>query len=63
MRYLNNQNVKKLINREGKRAGKDFLFSLDVFIEQKLIKACAVHNGSKQTLDSSVFTYVFGGLK
>jgi len=58
MRYLNVAAVRTLVNREGKRVGKDFLLSLDIHIEQKLLAACKVHNGSKKTLDSSVAYFV-----
>lgn len=58
MRYLNVKAVRMLANQEGKRVGKDFLLSLDMHIEQKIIKACSVHNGGKVTLDSAVAVYV-----
>ena len=58
MKYLRESAVKQLINELDKRAGKDFLFVLDAFVEQKIKQACSVHNGSKKTLDSSVAGYV-----
>lgn len=58
MKYINQSSIKALVNKCGKRTGKDFLYSLDLFIEQKVKKACEVHNGSKKTLDSSVAGYV-----
>ncbi len=58
MKYINKTNIKKLVNAQGKRAGKDFLFQLDLMIERKVIKACSVHNGGKKTLDSSVASYI-----
>jgi hypothetical protein len=59
MNYINVARIKKLAKQNDKRVGKDFLFSLDVFIEEKIIKSSQVHNGSKKTLDSSVFNYIF----
>lgn len=59
MNYINVARIKKLAKQHNKRVGKDFLFSLDVFIEEKIIKSSQVHNGSKKTLDSSVFNYIF----
>ncbi len=59
MNYINVARIKKLAKQHNKRVGKDFLFSLDVFIEEKIIKSSQVHNGSKKTLDSSVFLYIF----
>ena len=59
MNYINVARIKKLAKQHNKRVGKDFLFSLDVFIEEKIIKSSRVHNGSKKTLDSAVFNYIF----
>jgi len=58
MKYINQSNIKKLANSNGKRAGKDFLLQLDIMIEQKVKQACEVHNGGKKTLDESVATYI-----
>jgi hypothetical protein len=58
MKYINKTNIKKLVNAQGKRAGKDFLFQLDLMIERKVIKACSVHNGGKVTLDKDFAHYV-----
>lgn len=58
MKYINKKAVTKLIQSYGKRAGKDFLLSLDVHIENRIRSACEVHNGGKKTLDSSVAGYV-----
>ncbi len=58
MKYLNVSNIKKLAKEQNKRVGKDFLNSLDVFIYEKILKACRVHNGGKKTLDSDVASYI-----
>ena len=59
MNYINVTRIKKLAKQHNKRIGKDFLFSLDVFIEEKVIRSAQVHNGSKKTLDRAVFNYIF----
>lgn len=58
MKYINQKAITELINSKGKRAGKDFLFHLNTFIQQKVEKACEVHNGGAKTLDSSIAEYV-----
>lgn len=58
MKYINQAQIKKLANANGKRVGKDFLFQLDLMIEAKVLKACKVHNGGKKTLDESVAHYL-----
>ena len=46
--------VRKYVNAKGKRAGKDFLHTLDRHICERLDVACATHNGGKKTLDATV---------
>ena len=55
---LNVQNVRKLINQFGRRAGKGFIVALNSHVEKKVIQACECHNGSKKTLDESVAVYI-----
>ncbi|WKZ71142.1 MAG: hypothetical protein QY331_07740 [Melioribacteraceae bacterium] len=58
MKYINQTNIRKLVNSQGKRAGKDFLLQLDIMIENKVKQACEIHNGGKKTLDESIATYI-----
>lgn len=58
MKYVIESHARALANQLGKRAGKDFLFALDVHIERMIKKACETHNGGKKTLDKDVATYI-----
>lgn len=58
--YLRESSVKKLAKAHKRRVGRDFMRELDIHIEETIKKACSVHNGSKITLDESVFFYVSG---
>lgn len=61
MNYLNKSHCRQLINMHGRRAGSDFMWLLNEFIEDKIKQACEVHNGGKQTLDATIAGYI--GLK
>ena len=47
--------VRKLAKENGKRCGADFLYSLDVHVNEKVLACCRQFNGHKKTLDSSLF--------
>lgn len=61
--YLREKSIKNLAREHGRRVGKGFRFALDLYIEQLVINACAIHNGGKITLDDDVFNYVAPKLK
>lgn len=52
--------VRKLAKQNGKRVSAEFLAALDRYIEQKVVLACAEHNGGKKTLDSGLAAYFLG---
>jgi len=54
MRFLNAAAVKKAIQENGRRAGREFLVALDEHVEHKILAACRTRNGTKITLDRSV---------
>ena len=55
---LNQKAVKDLIKSEDRRCGRDFMVALESFIDWKVRRACAVHNGGKKTLDRVVAEHV-----
>lgn len=52
--------VRKVIKAAGKKAGKDFLQTLEDIVGQKINDAVANHNGGRKTLDAGVAKLVFG---
>ena len=51
-------NIKKLAKEYGKRVGKDYLISLDKFVNELVIRSCKQFNGHKKTLDDVVLWHV-----
>lgn len=52
--------VKQIIKDGGKKAGSDFMQTVNDIVEAK-IKACvSEHNGGRKTLDAGVAKLVFG---
>jgi hypothetical protein len=58
MKYIVVSAVRKRLNADGRRAGSEFLEALDRHVARLLDDACAVHNGGKKTLDSSVAIWI-----
>lgn len=58
MAYIVVSKVRELCKKNGRRLSKEFLHSLDAHVEDKVNKACQVHNGGKQTLDCVVAAHV-----
>ena len=56
-RYVRASGVRRLVKELGKRCGADFLNMVDRHVYATVCRACAVHNGSKKTLDSTVFNF------
>ncbi|MEI6194387.1 MAG: hypothetical protein WCS42_08655 [Verrucomicrobiota bacterium] len=56
--FLNCSAVRRFCNERGRRISPEFLRLLDLHLRQKLTQSCAVHNGTRQTLDASVATFV-----
>lgn len=52
--------LRRLAKQNGRRVSKEFLAALDRYIEQKVILACAEHNGGKKTLDAALAAYFLG---
>ena len=58
--YIKSSSIRKLAKQNGKRVSKEFLASLDRYIEKKVNEACAEHNGGRKTLDSALAGYYLG---
>lgn len=56
-RYVRASGVRRLVKEQGKRSGAGFLNALDKHIYETVCRACKVHNGSKKTLDATVFNF------
>lgn len=57
---IKSSSVRKLAKQNGKRVSADFLSALDRYVEQKVILACAEHNGGKKTLDAGLAAFFLG---
>lgn len=53
--------VRALAKEKGKRVSPEFIEELNRRMTNKIIAACAVHNGGKKTLDAFIAGYIFGG--
>jgi hypothetical protein len=56
-RYIKASLVRKVVKEHGKRVSKGYLTALDRHVYEKILKAVAVHNGGKKTLDTAVASY------
>ena len=56
--FLCEKHIKDYCRTKDRRVGQDFMTMLDEKVREFLQKACAVHNGSKVTLDIDVAGYV-----
>lgn len=56
--FINVQNVRKLVNSQGRRAGRDFLMLLNDHVRNKILSACKQHNGNIKTLGVEVASLV-----
>lgn len=52
--YVRASGVRKLVKREGKRCGRDFLAALDKYIYEKVLSCCRAWNGHKVTLNGGL---------
>jgi len=55
--------VKKLCKEHGRILSTAFYNQLENYLEEKIIKACQMHNGGKKILDIYVFFLSFRGGK
>ena len=60
MAFIKQSEVRAAIKAAGKKAGKDFLATLEDLVAAKIAKAIAEHNGGRKTLDAGVAKLVFG---
>ena len=58
LQFIRAAQVRRLIVAHNRRAGADFLATLDQFVKERVERACAVHNGGKVTLDPTVAGFV-----
>jgi hypothetical protein len=52
--------IKQIIKAGGKKAGSDFMQTLNDFVETKVSEAVASHNGGRKILDAGVAKLVLG---
>lgn len=62
-RFVRTRAVRQLVSEHRKRCGADFLYALDVHIDNTIRRCCAQWNGSKKTLDATVVNLVIGKIR
>ncbi len=58
--FIRQSVVKKAIKAAGKKAGSDFMQTLEDIVAVKVAKCIAEHNGGRKTLDAAVAKLIFG---
>ena len=54
--YIRASGVRQLAKENGKRCGKAFLQTLDIYVRVKVERCCKTFNGHKATLDESLIS-------
>ncbi len=57
MRYIKPSTVRKLAAETGHRVGRDFLLTLDAWVEEKVKSCCRLHNGGRKTLNDTLLKF------
>lgn len=52
--FIKAKAVRNLVKENGKRCGKSFLQTLDLYIYNKVMRCVKEHNGGVKTLDESL---------
>ena len=57
MRYIKPSTIRKLAKAQGKGVTKDYLLTMDCWIEEKVMSSCRLHNGGRKCLTADLLKF------
>ena len=57
MRFIKPSVVRKLAKEHGHGCSKEYLLTLDAWIEEKVISSCRLHNGGRKRLTADLLKF------